>query len=138
MSDVQRFDLPSGGWWELELDPTHGQVEDIRKEAIKVATAFTSNGNEPISEASLEAIINSGRSSMLLLTTAWSFPEPMPVTIASLRSRSGRDTAFVQDVLEEHISPLLEDSATRRRRRQSSYSPPSGSDGSLESLPTST
>jgi len=139
MSDIQRFELPSGGWWELELDPTHGQVEDIREQAIRsLSLSDRNNGEGGLSDIDVKAMIDSGRINMMVLTTAWGFTDPVPITVEGLRARSARDTSHIQDVLQEHIVPLLEDPITRQRRKRSDSLLPSGSDGSLESSLTLT
>lgn len=105
MGEIRRVELPSGGWWDLETEPTWGEVIDYQAEAL---SRLSSEGDED------DPAVLVGLSNLPLLrfTRAWSFPEQ--INEDTLRQRSALDLVPVLEVVNSHLRPLFDAMQSRR------------------------
>ena len=90
---VKRFELPSGGWWELIVRPTWGDMKPI---TAKLRSAQMDGAEQ---EDQLDVIIAA-------LTTAWSFDED--VEADTIANRQMADLIPVMKVVVDEIVPLFQ------------------------------
>ena len=98
-SEIVRLDLPSGNWWEVEVQPRWGEMMQIRREMVRL---IDSGGED---DDQLTAI-------MTLLTRAWSYRNgsedtSLPITIAAVNGMDLVDAAEVMHLVNERVLPLL-------------------------------
>ena len=111
-SEIVRLDLPSGNWWEVEVQPRWGEMMRIRREMVRIQEA---DGED---EDQLTAIMTS-------LTRDWSYQNgdgPLPITIDAVNDMDLVDAAEVMHLVNEKVLPLL--TAVGEREPQN-VSPPS-------------
>ncbi len=89
---VLKVDLPSGGWWEVLVNPTWGQVKAFRK---FLKEKYNKAEDEDLATAAL-----------VYFSVAWSFPEALDE--AGLDRRDARDIAGVMVPLNKALTPLFE------------------------------
>ena len=112
-SEIVRLDLPSGNWWEVEVQPRWGEMMKIRREMVRI----TDTGGED--EDQLTAI-------MTLLTHSWSYQNgsgPLPISIDAVNDMDLVDAAEVMHLVNERVLPLL--TAVGEREPQNVLPPPS-------------
>ena len=96
-SEIVRLDLPSGNWWEVEVQPRWGEMMKIRREMVRIAEA------EGEDEEALTAIMSS-------LTHDWSYQNgagPLPISIDAVNDMDLGDAAEVMHLVSERVLPLL-------------------------------
>jgi len=110
-SEIVRLALPSGNWWEVEVQPRWGEMMKIRREMVRIQEA---DGED---EDQLTAIMTS-------LTRAWSYSNgagPLEISIDAVNDADLVDAAEVMHLVNEKVLPLL--TAVGERGPQS-VSPP--------------
>ena len=96
-SEIVRLDLPSGNWWEVEVQPRWGEMMRIRREMVRI----TDTGGED--EDQLTSIMAS-------LTRAWSYLNgdgPLEITIDAVNGMDLVDAAEVMHLVNDRVLPLL-------------------------------
>jgi len=96
-SEIVRLDLPSGNWWEVEVQPRWGEMMKIRRDMVRIEE---DKGED---EDQLTAIMSS-------LTRAWSYQNgsgPLPISIESVNDMDLVDAAEVMHLVNERVLPLL-------------------------------
>jgi len=96
-SEIIRLDLPSGNWWEVEVQPRWGEMMHIRREMVRITE---SEGED---EEALTAI-------MAALTRAWSYQNgagPLEISIDAVNDMDLGDAAEVMHLVSERVLPLL-------------------------------
>ena len=112
-SEIVRLDLPSGNWWEVEVQPRWGEMMKIRREMVRITE---SDGED---EEALTAIMTS-------LTRAWSYQNgagPLPISIDAVNDMDLMDAAEVMHLVNERVLPLL--TAVGEREPLKASPPPS-------------
>ena len=98
-SEIVRLDLPSGNWWDVEVQPRWGEMMQIRREMVRIADA------DGADEEALTAI-------MAALTRGWSYRNGsedtvLPISIDSVNEMDLGDAAEVMHLVSERVLPLL-------------------------------